>query len=494
MDSFAPTFVCILIAIWLYKWLTSSDVDYTKRRGRPLLTAEQAKRAAASLAAPSIETVFFGGLDLPEKVALLHFAFIGRPGSGKTLSMRMLLESLLRPIATTPTSDRRAFLNDPKGDMIQILFGMNLSCPIRTLHPHDIRGTGYDIAKDCVTPATAQQFAIIFIPLDHGPNRYFSDAARDILTGIMTTLLIHAPGRWTLVDVTRICKSRSLIEKCFKHATDPNAIASYLADDRGAANILCELQTRMAPFDFIAAGWHWAADKFSITDWIREPSVLILPSDESNRAAMDAVNRLIFQRLIELILAEPETEKIRFVVALDEIRELGKIEKLGRLCTNGRSKGCTNIFGFQDSDGMADALGENLAKEIVAQAGNQAWFRTDSPTTAQRGSDTFGTEEFYEMKRTQTGDSVSSTHDWVNRHLVLPSEFMNLPLPSQGQGLSGYYLTPLIGAYKMTIPPLEISKRLNPLSANTPNCLPRPAEHQLPPPWTEDDDRRLGFD
>lgn len=142
---------------------------------------------------------------------------------------------------------------------------------------------------------------------------------------------------------------------------------------------------------------------------------------------------------------------------------------------------------------MADALGDNLAKELVAQAGNQAWFRTDSPTTAQGASDTIGAEEFYEKKHTQTGDTVSSTHDWVNRPLVLPSEFMNLPLPSRDQGLTGYYLTPLIGAYKMTISPAELAKRLSPVSANTPNFIPRPAEHQLPPPWTADDDRRLGF-
>lgn len=308
MDALSLMLVAIVLAGWICKKLTSPDIDYSKRRGRPLLTDEQAKAAARTLVAQSPGTIYFGGLDLPEKVALLHFAFTGRPGSGKTLSIRMLLESLLSPISAT--SDRRALLYDCKGDMISILFGMKLSCPIRTFHPHDIRGVGYDIAKDCVTPATAQQFATIFIPPDQGQNRYFSDAARDILTGIITTLLVHAPGRWSLVDVTRICKSRVLIEKCFRHALDPNAIASYLADDRGAANILSELKSRMAPFEFIAAGWHWAADRYSLTDWIREPSILILPSDESNRAAMDAVNRLILQRLIELILAEPETEKV----------------------------------------------------------------------------------------------------------------------------------------------------------------------------------------
>jgi hypothetical protein len=90
---------------------------------------------------------------------------------------------------------------DAKQDTVSLLDGMGLRCPVHLLHPLDARGTAWDLARDCGTPATALQVASVLIPAEDGPNRFFSDAARDLLAGVLVAFNRLAPGCWALRSV-----------------------------------------------------------------------------------------------------------------------------------------------------------------------------------------------------------------------------------------------------------------------------------------------------
>jgi len=73
-------------------------------------------------------------MHIPEASATKHFLFVGTTGSGKTLSLRMLMQSVL---PTVESRDARALIYDSKQDMLSILEGTRLGSKIYILNPFD---------------------------------------------------------------------------------------------------------------------------------------------------------------------------------------------------------------------------------------------------------------------------------------------------------------------------------------------------------------------
>ena len=97
--------------------------------------------------------------------------------------------------------------------------------------------------------------------------------------------------------------------------------------------------TKIAPYEVIAAAWDNATEKVSLTEFMKGEFVLVLGNDEETRTALDAINKVLFKRLSELILAGSETRTRQTWIFIDEVREAGNLEGLSRLMTKGRSKG-----------------------------------------------------------------------------------------------------------------------------------------------------------
>ncbi len=149
-------------------------------------------------------------------------------------------------------------------------------------------------------------------------------------------------------------------------------LENYFAEERSLANIMSTVRSRIAPFEPIASLWQRASMKVSLREWITGQFVLVLASNEAVGAALDAINQVMFRRLVELSLVESESEQRRSWFFLDEVREAGKLPGLSKLLTKGRSKGVCVVLGFQDVDGLKDAYGEHVAAEIIGQTSQKA--------------------------------------------------------------------------------------------------------------------------
>ena len=66
-----------------------------------------------------------------------------------------------------------------------------------------------------------------------------------------------------------------------------------------------------------------------------------------------------------------------------------------------------------------------------------------------------------------------------------------MPPTTRENGLTGYYLTPLLGAYKVHILPEHLSQWLVPPDTDVPNVIPRPETDQYLRPWDAQDYGRL---
>ena len=403
--------------------------------------------------------------------------------------------------------DSRALIYDAKQDVLSTLHSMKLSCPVVTLNPFDERSVAWDMAADITSPAIAQQIASILIAENKNSSQpFFSDAARHLLTGALISLINTSSGKWTFRDLLLTMKSKTRLIQVISRTPETRDLLEYFHNEITAQNIMSTVQTKLQRYEFIAAAWERAKGSISLKNWLQEESILVLGNDEATRSALDAINRVIFKRLSELILAQDESETRRTWIVFDEVREAGELQGLSSLLTKGRSKGACVVLGFQDMEGLREVYGSKVANEIIGQCSNKAILRLESPETAQWASTVFGANESILVTSSQsygssTGSNSSSSSSnsttnqtFVKSENVLPSEFMNLPPTNRQNGLTGYYQTPYVGAYKVTLTPEWLQSELLPVSDSEKNFIPRPENDQYLRPWDDQDLKRLGLE
>ena len=183
---------------------------------------------------------------------------------------------------------------DAKGDIVSILHGMSLQCPIEILNPFDARSAAWDIAKDVTTPAAARQFATILIPEDKNASQpFFSNSARDLLAQAMLALMQLKPGEWTLRDLLLSVQTvENLVSVLNKTSQGSIKVKTYFGEERTGKNILSEIATRMGPFESVAQAWSYCKRRISLTEWVNSESILVLGTSEEHRAALDPINRV----------------------------------------------------------------------------------------------------------------------------------------------------------------------------------------------------------
>ena len=111
-----------------------------------------AKKLERKIAAEKEPPLFFAGHFAPFGDAPSHFLVTGATNTGKTIIQRMLMQSALKSIYLG--QDQRAIVFNAKQDVLSILAGMKLDCPIITLDPFDARlclghGGGYHDPQRC---------------------------------------------------------------------------------------------------------------------------------------------------------------------------------------------------------------------------------------------------------------------------------------------------------------------------------------------------------
>lgn len=454
---------------------------------------------------------YFGGYVLPEKASSHHFLIVGKSGSGKTLTLRMLMGTALPAVLRLP--DQRAVVFDVKQDMLAILAGMGIpDDSVVILNPYDKRCSAWDMAADITAPETALQLATILIPQEESSNnRYFSDAARDLLWGVIEVFNTTAPLRWNFADLLYAMRHPDRLRHVLSQTLEgEELIALHLNAGNTSRSVLGTARAFLAPFGVIAATWSHAwhsGRKVSLRAFLTQNQILVLGNNQAAISAIQAINRVLFQRLTELILDQTESETRRCWFFLDEVRKLGKLEGLDDLMIAGRSKGSCVVLGFQAIEGMRAVYGPDIAEEIVSMCGSIGVLKVSGVATPRWASEIFGEQEVREETRsvseaTTAGPSASqtiteTTNETIReRRMYLPSEFHLIPLPERGKSLFGYFRSEfrLSKPYYAEIPPTEVARRLHPLDLDRSNFEPWPDNSaKYLPSWESADYERLGI-
>lgn len=435
------------------------------------------------------DTLRLGSLLLSNDEAVQHFLAVGAMGSGKTTLLRLLMQDVVPDIKQG--SDRRALVYDPKQEMVSILTGIRPDVSLVITDPFDARGAAWDMAKDVRETRVAIEIAFTLIPREKESQPFFSDAARHLIYGVMISFMKRGLP-WTLGDVLRaVASPKRLRRVLWANQYSRTLIARYFNDRRLLSNILSTLATRLLPFEPIAACWDAASAKFSLEDWVKNESVLVLASCDTSRHAIDAINRCIVKRCIDLLLSQSESTTRRTWFFLDELSEAGRLDGLSSLLKKGRSKGGCAVLAFQSVAGLRDSqlYGPRMTAEILGQVGHRVIGRLECPETAEWASQLIGDQEIRQQttSRSYTAQQTTRTtnEQIVTRRAVLPSELMSLTPCDSANGLTAFYLSRVAGAFCSTISGEELfGELLLPKSTAEMDTIPRAVECQDLHAWS----------
>lgn len=397
-------------------------------------------------------TVSFAFHELPIKKAKQHFAIVGKSGSGKTILIRLLLQSISAHFTHEAKTPARLIVLDPKGDMPQLLGGMGLtpdSAHIFDLHPFREDCARWDIASDIRTPAEAQQFATALVPpASKESTPFFTDNARICIRAALLALMETAGRQWMLRDLIMALRSKERLARLT--AQTPEAaemVESALRDEKYVGTFFSTLRTRLAPLEIVAGLWHQMprAQKFSLREFLTKDSgVLILGHERQREAVIDPITTLVLRFATNILVDGPETTadsapQTWFV--LDEFRGFNDEGAVSILLNEGRSKGVSVLIGIQGIEGMhakfaRQGLPEVLADELIGQCDSRCFLKLSPKTAKWVAEEMFGQRRIYETSFGESsgpqGKTDSKNHALQERLLFLASTFTGLPPVEDG--------------------------------------------------------------
>jgi hypothetical protein len=390
--------------------------------------------------------IFWGGVLLPSSTEG-HYMAVGRPRSGKTILIRLLLQSVL-PLIGNPYKVRlddlkknpkprqgeghRAIIWDAKNEYFTIIHSLPLNAKVHNMNFLDERGRGWDIAKDIRTPSEASEFATILTPQPkegdrrQGNSNFFEDAARTMAVIVLEALQQEWGLTWTLMDFVHYMGNRADLEELLtKYPSLQERLTNLARRGDTSADIGSQVETIIAPLRLAANLSRFSKEPpISFKEWITEESILIFPAVQRKVATLTPVYRLMLDYLFKELLSMKDPERGSFAqrtwVFLDEVPQIKGISNLSTLMGMGASKNVSVVIGFQTLSMMRDAFGDNESKSVIDLCSFRVFLNIEGSETAEFAAKQIGTIEVYEeehgvsrnqgsvnTKTWQTGTSTS---------------------------------------------------------------------------------------
>jgi hypothetical protein len=450
-----------------------------------------------------------GGARLPRAWATKNFLLSGIIGCGKTTFLKKLMASVLKDIE--PGSDERALIYDQKGEFYPFLLALGLRIPIRIVNPLDSRCAWWNLAEEVVSPKIAYQIAAALVPNpapDHAARdgHFFVMKARSILAGLMISFHRHSPGRWTLTDVCLALRERKRYEAILQRDNDTGSIVSSLehADTRG--DVMATLDQYRWRYEILAALWDRAMQNgnpsFTVCEWLKGSEVLLLTQDKSGGELLNPIYQALLHTLSEQIASQPNDDKRRTWLLLDEFHTMGRVPLIGELLNTCRTRGAATVIGIQDVEQLREIYGIHGSNLILGTLKCKAVFQC-SAEHAKWAQEVFGKAEYSVERKSwsstvthsNSGGSSSATLNTGTSREQVPlfrSEFFTyLPSPTPETGFSAAFM--LDGMAYVGEEPFFEAIHSVPESLDVPGYLPASEECQTLADWEPADLERLNL-
>lgn len=326
----------------------------------------------------------------------------GSVGSGKTQILLALLQQIFAHRSA------KLFLYDVKGDFsAKFPQATIVSC-------FDSRSRVWWVARDVRTSTQASAFADSLIPEDSGSGKFWTQAARQILLGVVRSLQNEKPEVWTWTDLAQRVSMRAqemapILDKSYRKAY------GLISNTEGqtAFNVIATLNGYTKVIDDLARAWpdYERFDKkgnrrlFSITDWAMDdyqgPTKVIVQSGPDAGLAAAYISAMVNVAVPAIISPQlADNEGGRFLgFVFDEMSSIGKIN-FAPLVDKGRSKGVVFVAGYQDLAQLREIYGDNQVKALQGMVGTHIICQIQMGETREDLSKLLGTQKVARMDNT----------------------------------------------------------------------------------------------
>lgn len=415
------------------------------------------------------------------------FLAVGAAGSGKSLVLRCLMQSLLCQVGEG--KGIHGLVYDPKNDAMSVLSAFVDPSHIKLFNPLDTRCVCWDTAKDIRSPLECNQLAWALVPR-FDQDSFFERAVRSIIRHTaMSFNLSKLP--WTFADLLRALRDKETYAKVLlRHPQTAHIVRRFLNDAKLSSDIDATLESICGEFEPLAACFEQATEKVAIKDCIERESVVVLGNYETCRESIQRLNLVLSSIYTHRVLSLPDYTEKRYWQFYDEISEAGPLKHLSSFAKLGRSKGGRLVLAFQSLAGLQHSrlFGREGTEDMLSNFGNRFVGRVEDPTTAKWLSDYIGEQDIEQVSRTTSfgkNGSSSETRSKHNQRTLLPSEFMSIPHAGRTSGLTGLFKLRSTVAYWDHIDGGKLfDQLLMPKAEGVEGFIEREVDDQYLLPWT----------
>jgi len=367
---------------------------------------------------PGKAQVLIAGTPIPTWLETLHLLVAGATGTGKTVALGQIIETILR-------RRDRLIIVDPNGTFLsRFYFPGDV-----ILNPFDRRSEGWSIFNELRDAYDFKRYALSVVP------KGLTDEAEE-WNGYARLLFQAATRKMAAKGNTDIFSLIKLLS-----AESDESLKEFLGDTE-AEGLFVGAKEALSSARFILAKYldpHQYLKKeggtFSIRRWLENEGGgnLYITWREDMLEALKPLVSTWVDILCTSILSLPENPQRRTWMVIDELDSLQKLPSLEDALTKGRKHGLRIVAGIQSTAQLERTNGEKDAtvlrscfRNILVLGGGRADSKTAEDLSRSLGEHEVERETLGETTNNR-GGSRSRTTRIERERVVMPSEIQSLP-------------------------------------------------------------------
>jgi len=371
--------------------------------------------------------VLVAGTPIPTWLETLHLLVAGATGTGKTVGIAQIIETLLR-------RGDRAIIVDPNGAFLsRFYFPGDV-----VLNPFDKRSEAWSIFNELRDEYDFKRYALSVVPEGLTDEAEEWNGYARLLFQAATRKMAQR-GNTTVVHLIKLLTAES--EDTLKEfLADTEAEGLFVGAKEALSSARFILAKYLDPHRYLKEG-----GAFSIRRWLEDAGGgnLYITWREDMLEALKPLVSTWVDILCTSILSLPESPERRLWMVIDELDSLQKLPSLEDSLTKGRKHGLRIVAGIQSTAQLERTNGEKDAtvlrscfRNILVLGGG----RSDSKT-AEDLSKSLGEHEVERETQGESsndrGGSRSRTTRIERERVVMPSEIQSLPELTGYLGFAG---------------------------------------------------------
>lgn len=367
------------------------------------------------------ESFDIGGVDIPRSAEPYHFLVVGSTGSGKSVAISRMLDSL-----------------EARGDLVLVVDSGGEFCSRyyregrdHIINPFDDRCAPWSPTSEMKGPWDAEALAKSMIPDGVGDSKEWNGYAQVFVTAILRKL--SEEGRLSIKDLLYYAQAASMEElKVFLANT---AAAAQLVSDKTFGSIRTIVSTYLSTYAYLTDN----DEPFSVAEFILQDQsgFLFLTYRDDQLDSLRNMISCVLDVAARTILAMPANPDRRVWLIIDEFASIGKVQSIEAVATKARKVGGCLLLGLQAVSQLKDRYGEHSAQTILSCLSSWLVLRCSDADTAEYISKYIGDSEVSRMtvgeSSSDTGGSSSLNEQIQTQRAVMPVELQKL------KNLAGFF-------------------------------------------------------